>query len=71
MQEIEEHSIQIYEFPQCDSDEDEDFKQQDTELKVCQILISKLSFNHDSVKYKCEITKHTDNLVSVSLPSEP
>ncbi|KAK0041502.1 septin-5 [Biomphalaria pfeifferi] len=34
LQEIEENHIQIYEFPDCDSDEDEDFKQQDRELKA-------------------------------------
>ena len=27
-------SLQIYQFPECDSDEDEDFKQQDRELKA-------------------------------------
>lgn len=26
---------QIYQFPDCDTDEDEDFKQQDRELKAC------------------------------------
>lgn len=26
---------QIYQFPECDSDEDEDFKSQDKELKEC------------------------------------
>ena len=34
LSEIEKHRIQIYQFPDCDSDEDEDFKQQDRELKV-------------------------------------
>ncbi|XP_063226212.1 septin-2 isoform X2 [Bacillus rossius redtenbacheri] len=32
---IEDSKIQIYQFPECDSDEDEDFKQQDRELKAC------------------------------------
>ncbi|XP_044058137.1 septin 4b isoform X3 [Siniperca chuatsi] len=32
-EEIEQYGIKIYQFPDCDSDEDEDFKQQDTELK--------------------------------------
>ncbi|MGH0178537.1 UNVERIFIED_CONTAM: hypothetical protein FKN15_077608, partial [Acipenser sinensis] len=32
--EIEEFGITIYQFPDCDSDEDEEFKQQDTALKV-------------------------------------
>ncbi|CAL1532258.1 unnamed protein product [Lymnaea stagnalis] len=34
IQEIEDNHIRIYEFPDCDSDEDEDFKQQDRELKA-------------------------------------
>ncbi|XP_026677683.1 septin-5 isoform X2 [Diaphorina citri] len=33
LEDIEENQIQIYQFPECDSDEDEDFKQQDKELK--------------------------------------
>ncbi|XP_062392945.1 septin 4a isoform X1 [Sardina pilchardus] len=32
-EEIEQLGIRIYQFPDCDSDEDEDFKQQDRELK--------------------------------------
>ncbi|KAM8853245.1 septin-5-like isoform 2-T2 [Synchiropus picturatus] len=32
-EEIEQYGIKIYQFPDCDSDEDEDFKQQDHELK--------------------------------------
>ena len=31
--EIEENDIEIYQFPDCDSDEDEDFKSQNTALK--------------------------------------
>lgn len=31
---LEGHSIQLYQFPDCDSDEDEDFKEQDRELKA-------------------------------------
>ena len=34
MEQIEKHRIKVYEFPECDSDEDEDFKQMDKELKV-------------------------------------
>ena len=34
LEEIEKHSIRTYDFPECDSDEDEEFKQQDKELKV-------------------------------------
>ncbi|XP_068172686.1 septin 4b isoform X2 [Antennarius striatus] len=32
-EEIEQYGIKIYQFPDCDSDEDEEFKQQDTQLK--------------------------------------
>ncbi|XP_028319823.1 septin 4b isoform X1 [Gouania willdenowi] len=32
-EEIEQYGIKIYQFPDCDSDEDEDFKKQDYELK--------------------------------------
>uniref|UniRef100_A0A3Q3IW23 Septin-type G domain-containing protein n=1 Tax=Monopterus albus TaxID=43700 RepID=A0A3Q3IW23_MONAL len=32
-EEIEKNGIKIYQFPDCDSDEDEDIKQQDKELK--------------------------------------
>ena len=39
--EIEKHSIRIYEFPDCDSDEDEEFKGQDAELKASAIRHSK------------------------------
>ena len=35
--EIEKHRIHIYQFPDCDSDEDDEFKQQDKELKVTYI----------------------------------
>lgn len=34
LEDIESNGIQIYQFPDCDSDEDEDFKQQDRELKA-------------------------------------
>ncbi|XP_002730958.2 septin-5-like [Saccoglossus kowalevskii] len=34
LDDLDVHGIQIYEFPDCDSDEDEDFKQQDKELKA-------------------------------------
>lgn len=33
-EEIEHFGIKIYQFPDCDSDEDEDFKLQDQALKV-------------------------------------
>ncbi|EMP25051.1 Septin-1 [Chelonia mydas] len=35
-QQLEENAISIYQFPDCDSDEDEDFKAQDAELKAVQ-----------------------------------
>lgn len=34
LQDLDNHNIQLYQFPDCDSDEDEDFKQQDRELKA-------------------------------------
>ena len=34
LEQVEKQRIQIYQFPECDSDEDEDFKKQDRELKV-------------------------------------
>ena len=34
LDQIEKHHIQIYQFPECDSDEDEEFKKQDAKLKV-------------------------------------
>nr|KAG5713192.1 hypothetical protein BaRGS_007719 [Batillaria attramentaria] len=34
IEEIDNNDIHIYEFPDCDSDEDDDFKQQDRELKT-------------------------------------
>lgn len=33
LNDLEAHSIQLYQFPDCDSDEDDEFKQQDRELK--------------------------------------
>lgn len=38
-EEIEKQGIKIYQFPDCDSDEDEEFKRQDKELKVSSVLI--------------------------------
>lgn len=34
LNDVREHGIQMYEFPDCDSEEDEDFKEQDRELKA-------------------------------------
>ena len=35
-EEIDKFGIKVYQFPECDSDEDEEFKQLDKELKVSQ-----------------------------------
>lgn len=37
-EEIDKFGIKVYQFPECDSDEDEEFKQQDRELKVRNLL---------------------------------
>ena len=42
LEEIEKHGIKIYEFPDCDSDEDDEFKKQDLELKVWYFTLSML-----------------------------
>ena len=34
LEQVEQNRIRIYEFPDCDSDEDDDFKKQDADLKV-------------------------------------
>lgn len=39
LEEIQRHRIDVYQFPDCDSDEDEEFKKQDQELKVPQTYI--------------------------------
>ena len=49
MDEIEQHKIRIYEFPDCDSDEDDDFKQQDRELKVITLSQPISSDHHEDV----------------------
>lgn len=41
-EEIRQFGINIYQFPECDSDEDEDFKRQDQILKVRQLTLSSL-----------------------------
>lgn len=33
LRDVEANGIQLYRFPECDSDEDEDFKRQDSEMK--------------------------------------
>lgn len=37
-EEIDKFGIKVYQFPECDSDEDEEFKQLDKELKVSLIF---------------------------------
>ena len=34
LSDIEKHNVKIYEFPVCDSDDDESFKKIDEEIKV-------------------------------------
>ena len=34
LNDVEENKIDLYQFPECDSDEDDEFKQQDRELKA-------------------------------------
>lgn len=34
LKDIKDNGIRIYDFPECDEDEDEEFKRQDAELKV-------------------------------------
>ena len=34
LEDIRQHGIKIYDFPECDEDESEEFKRQDAELKV-------------------------------------
>ena len=49
IQEIRANSIKIYDFPECDEDEDEDFKNLTKELKVitkryyCRALVKELT----------------------------
>lgn len=45
-EEIDKYGIKIYQFPDCDSDEDEDFKKQDKELKVTSVS-DLMSITHD------------------------
>ena len=42
LEEIEEASIRIYQFPECDSDEDEDFVEINKDLKVFSSYFEKL-----------------------------
>lgn len=43
-EEIDKFGIKVYQFPECDSDEDEEFKQLDKELKVSLIFSQYNSF---------------------------
>lgn len=53
--EIEKHSIHIYEFPDCDSDEDEEFKTQDSELKASAIKHTKGTTKEPFLGFSCSI----------------
>ena len=37
MTDIEKYDIKLYEFPECDSDDDDEFKKSDEEIKVSDI----------------------------------
>jgi len=39
LQDIEKFGIKIYDFPECDADEDAEFKRQDAELKVHRVIL--------------------------------
>ena len=41
-EEIDKYGIKIYQFPDCDSDEDEELKRQDKELKVSSVLVRRV-----------------------------
>lgn len=34
LQDLKNHGIRTYEFPECDQDEDEEFRRRDAEMKV-------------------------------------
>ena len=51
LEQIGNNKIQIYTFPDCDSDEDEEFIQEDKELKV-----SKSCDNHVTAVFKIKIS---------------
>ena len=46
LREIEENKIQIYQFPEADEEDDEEFIMINKELKVCRTSIKSL-FNHE------------------------
>lgn len=61
-EEIDKFGIKVYQFPECDSDEDEEFKQLDKELKVsvcsqtCRLLLltSSKQQSNDFLCSRCE-----------------
>uniref|UniRef100_I3JZN9 Septin 5b n=1 Tax=Oreochromis niloticus TaxID=8128 RepID=I3JZN9_ORENI len=62
-EEIDKYGIKIYQFPHCDSDEDEEFKQQDKELKVSRIHIEYVQnrvFNFLPYGLRVENPSHCD-----------
>jgi len=40
MNDIEKYNVKIYEFPVCDSDDDESFKKLDEDIKVIRVVNS-------------------------------
>ena len=61
LDEIQKHDIQIYEFPECDSDEDEDFKKQDQELKVCLYLLTPPPYTYVKVRWPSHKQEGSEN----------
>lgn len=52
-EEIDKFGIKVYQFPECDSDEDEEFKQLDKELKVSRsdgLPVTEFSWLTDSLE---------------------
>lgn len=48
LDEIAEHGIRIYSLPECDSDEDEEYKEQ-----VCEFIIGKRMLSIILIKFCC------------------
>uniref|UniRef100_A0A3Q3WGJ3 Septin-type G domain-containing protein n=1 Tax=Mola mola TaxID=94237 RepID=A0A3Q3WGJ3_MOLML len=64
VKEIDKFGIKVYQFPECDSDEDEEFKQLDKELKVSPTgVISPLSTYHMENQSHCDFVKLRNMLI--------
>lgn len=62
-EEIDKFGIKVYQFPECDSDEDEEFKQLDKELKVSQsdgLPVTEFSWLTDSLEVEVTETLAND-----------